>query len=246
MPHALSVRQKEYLAFIREYIRENEMSPGLDEIARHFGVKPPTAHKILDTLQVKGYIYFVRSSESGFFIRLNERAGMSEVVMHVPILGKVDRLGEVQDFPEDLGGFDDFFFGAKPDSIFALILKEHIPNGKMHASDGIIFDRNKKPQPGDICIVPIGKRLFLARIDSKTIDRQALSVDASIRFPIPADLIDPDSEHLLNHVPLAFDESSEKIFATILEEQGWTPVPLPDRLVVATALHLWRVLDPGS
>ena len=67
MPHALTERQKEYLEFIREYIRENEMSPGLDEIARHFSVKPPTAHKILEALQTKGFVYFIRSSEAGFF-----------------------------------------------------------------------------------------------------------------------------------------------------------------------------------
>lgn len=243
MPHALTERQKEYLKFIREYIRENEMSPGLDDIARHFYVRSPTAHKILESLQIKGFIYFVRSSEAGFFIRLNERAGMQEVVMHVPIFGKVDHLGEVLDFPEKLGGFDDFFFGAKPETIFAVLLTEDIPNLKMRAMDAIIFDRSKKPQPGDICILPIGHRLFLAKIDSKTIDRQVHSLETSIRFPIPADLIDPEVDQLLNYYPLVHDESTDGLFIAITEEQNWPIVPLPSNLVVATALHLWRVLE---
>ena len=66
MPHALTERQKEYLEFIREYIRENEMSPGLDEIARHFDVKSPTAHKILEALQIKGFIILSVPVRLGF------------------------------------------------------------------------------------------------------------------------------------------------------------------------------------
>jgi len=51
MPHALTDRQREYLEFIREYIRKNESSPRLEEIAEHFHVTSPTAHKTLKALQ---------------------------------------------------------------------------------------------------------------------------------------------------------------------------------------------------
>lgn len=246
MPHALSERQKEYLQFIKEYIRENEMSPSLNEIARYFGVKPPTAHKILDALQIKGYIYSVRSSESGYFIRLAERAGLTEVAMHVPIVGKVNCFGEVFDFPEDLGGFADFFFGAKSNTIFSLILIEDIPNANMQARDVIIFDRSKKPQPGDICIIPIGEMLLLAKIASRTIDRQIHSLETSIRYPVPEDLIDSSNDQLLNYYPLAYDERTDDLFTTIAEVQKWPLTPLPTNLVMATALHIWRVLQVGE
>ena len=243
MPHALSERQKEYLEFIREYIRDNEKSPQLNEIAEYFGVKPPTAHKILETLQFKGFIYFVRSSESGFFIRLVERAGMREVVMHVPIAGKVGRLGEVINFPKDLGGFDDFFFGAQPYTTFALSLSEDLSDERMRRGDILVFDRSKKPQAGDICIIPIGKRLFLARIAGKTIDKDVHSFETSIRFPIPADLTDPEVEQMLNYYPLAYDENTEDQFNAIAEEERWPEAPLPMSFVVATALHMWRWFD---
>ncbi|MBN1536908.1 MAG: hypothetical protein JW908_09270 [Anaerolineales bacterium] len=246
MPHALSERQKEYLNFIREYIRANEMSPGLDEIARHFDVKSPTAHKILEALQAKGFIYFVRSSEAGFYIRLVERAGMHEVVMPVPIFGKVDYLGEIQNFPEYFGGFDDFFFGGKPNTIFAVVLTKDIPIANMKAGDTIVFDQSKKPQPGDICILPIGQRLFLAKIASKTMDREVHSVETSIKYPIPVDLCNPNVEQLLNYYPLAFDENTEEILFAIAEDQDWPLVPLPTSFAVATALHLWRKFEVGG
>ena len=59
MPHALTERQKEILDFIKNYIRENEDSPSLQEIADHFSVTSPTAHKILDALQQKDFIFFM-------------------------------------------------------------------------------------------------------------------------------------------------------------------------------------------
>ena len=40
MPHALTPRQKEYLEFIREYVKENESSPRLEEIADYIDKYP--------------------------------------------------------------------------------------------------------------------------------------------------------------------------------------------------------------
>ena len=54
MPHSITKRQQEYLDFIRNYIKENESSPRLEEIASHFGVKSPTVHKTLEALQSSG------------------------------------------------------------------------------------------------------------------------------------------------------------------------------------------------
>jgi DNA-binding MarR family transcriptional regulator len=95
MPHSLSDRQKEILAFIRAYVVKNECSPRLDEIAAQFNIKPPTVHKILEALQSKGYLYFSRDSVSGFFIRLIERAGSAEMVTEVVLSGIIDQHGEL-------------------------------------------------------------------------------------------------------------------------------------------------------
>jgi len=83
LPHSLTDLQRDYLDFIRQYVCMNKSSPRLEEIAIHFNVKAPTAHKILSALQRKGYLYFGRDSQSGVFIRLIERAGSTEPVMPV-------------------------------------------------------------------------------------------------------------------------------------------------------------------
>jgi SOS-response transcriptional repressor LexA len=159
MPHALTERQKECLEYSREIITENESSPRLEEIAAHLGVTLSTAHNLLEALQKKGYLYFARSKSSGFFIWLIERAGSSETVIEVPIAGKVDQYGEVYDFPKMMGHFATLLMGAKPGEVFALVVTEEIPQANMLARDFIFFDMDKKPQPRDICIAPIGERL---------------------------------------------------------------------------------------
>ena len=45
MPHALSEREKEYLEFLRDYVRENEYTPQLKEVADHFGVSNETLRR---------------------------------------------------------------------------------------------------------------------------------------------------------------------------------------------------------
>jgi SOS-response transcriptional repressor LexA len=242
LPHSLTDLQKEYLDFIRGYIRENESSPRLDEIAGNFGVKAPTAHKILSALQSKGYLYFGRDRKSGFFIRLIERAGSAEVVMEVPIAGNIAALGEIIDFPKELGHFVSVFVGATIGEVFALALKDDIPQANMLASDLVIFDTEKKPQPGDICIAPIGHRMFLIHIASKTLDREILSLETAIRYPIPNDLIDPEFDQMLHWHPLAYDENTHAQFMSIAEEQNWPIAPIPSNFIVATALRLSRTL----
>jgi SOS-response transcriptional repressor LexA len=242
LPHSLTDLQKEYLDFIRGYIRENESSPRLDEIAGHFGVKAPTAHKILSALQSKGYLYFGRDRKSGFFIRLIERAGSAEVVMEVPIAGKIAALGEVVDFPKELGHFASVFIGATYGDVFALGVSEDISQASMLAGDLVIFDTGKKPQPGDICIAPIGQRMFLIRIASKTMDREIHSFETAIWYPIPNYLIDPELDQMLNWYPHAYDEKTHDQLTIIAEEQNWPIAPMPPDFIVATALRLSRAL----
>jgi SOS-response transcriptional repressor LexA len=50
------------------------------------------------------------------------------------------------------------------------MVTEDIPQASILSGDLIIFDLEKKPQPGDICIGPIGERFFLLQIAAKTMD----------------------------------------------------------------------------
>lgn len=242
MPHSLTPRQREYLTFIREYVKQNESSPGLDEISTHFGVKSPTAHKTLEALQSKGYLFFGRDKISGFFIRLIERAGSAEMVIEIPIAGRIDEYGELIDFPEEIGHFPTLLVGSKPGEVFALVVMEDIPQASLLAQDLIIFDQGKKPQPGNICIAPLGQRLFLIQIGSKTFDKEIDSLDMSLQYPIPENLTNPELEQRSHWYPLAYDDETHDYFIKIAEEQKWPLVAIPQGFILATALRLTRIL----
>jgi repressor LexA len=242
MPHALTDRQKEVLEFIRGYIKKNECSPRLEEIASEFDIKPPTVHKILEALQSKGFLYFGRDSQSGFFIRLIERAGTSERMIEVAIAGSVDRYGEVYDFPEKIGHFATVLVGADPLNVFALNLRADIPQASMLTQDLLILDTSKKPQPGDICIAPIGNRLFLVRIGSLTYDENTPSLVVAQQYPIPDALTNPSLRQNLNWYPISYDEQNHDYLMRIAEDEKWGLKAISPDLVLATALRLVRTL----
>lgn len=242
MPHSLTPRQKEYLEFIRAYIRENESSPRLEEIAEHFYVTAPTAHKVLEALMHKGYLYFGRDPVSGFFIRLIERAGSAEVVMEVPIAGRIGAYGEVYDFPQNLGHFATVLVGAQPGNVVALAVTADIPQASILSGDLILFDLEKSPQPGDICIGPIGDRFFLLKIAAKTLDKDIVSYETAQWYPIPENLTDPELEQKLNWYPLAYDDTTQELFEAIARDENYPIGPIPQNLILATALRLTRAL----
>lgn len=243
MPYSLSQRQKEYLAFIKNYISKNESSPSLEEIADHFNVRSPTAHTILEALQKKGYLYFHRSKVAGFFIRLVERAGTSEIMTEIAIVGKFNKYGEVYEFPKLLGHFPSLLTGVKPQQLFSLIATENMPQAGILVGDLIIFDGDKKPQPNDICLFPMGEKWFLIRIASKTFDRDFESIELAMDYPIPEGIVKEDRGQRYNWHPLAYDESTKDYLLNIAREAKITLRALPVELVAATALRLSRQLS---
>ena len=59
----------------------------LEDIGRHYGIKAPTAHKMLEALRNKGYLIFGRDKATGFSIHLIERAGSAEIVTEIVLAG---------------------------------------------------------------------------------------------------------------------------------------------------------------
>lgn len=243
MPHALTDRQREYLDFIREFVRENESSPRLEDIANHFGVAAPTAHKMLEALQVKGYLYFGRDSISGFFIRLIQNAGSPETVIEVPVTGKVDRYGLLYDFPEKYHHFATLLAGSEPGNVFALAIMADIPKASLLAQDLLIFDMGRKPQPGDICILPFGDRFILAYVHSLTLDERTTALETALQYPVPDDLKDPNLQQLLNWNPIAYDEDTEAELLRLAAEHDVIPASFPRDWSVGVALRLTRHLS---
>jgi len=242
MPHSLSDRQKEILGYIRSYVAANECSPRLEEIATQFNIKSPTVHKILEALQSKGYLYFGRDSVSGFFIRLIERAGSAEKMVEIALTGKVNQYGELYEFPEKHGHFASVLIGSEPDEVFALFLTADIPQVNMSNQDILIFDMGKKPQPGDVCIAPIGDRLFLIQVASKTYDEITPSLVVAQQYPVPSIYSNPEFKQKLNWYPVAYNEDSHDYFTKLAIEQKFPMEAISSDLVVATALRLIRSL----
>ncbi|MCB9112216.1 MAG: hypothetical protein H6634_13315 [Anaerolineales bacterium] len=245
MPHSLTVRQREYLDFLRDYIKQNESSPRLEEIAEHFSVKPPTAHKTLESLHNKGYIYFARDSVSGFFIRLLEHAGTTETIVEVVIAGKVNRYGELTDYPQKHGHFASVLQGVSPENVFALVASENIPEASILCGDILICGIAKRPQPGDIAIMPFGrsgKRFLLCRIHSLTSDKDLDNLEVSNQYPIPEKLLDTSLGQRFNWTPWALSQETEKYFLQEAEKEKMPLRAIPPELVMGTILRLTRHL----
>ncbi|MCJ7701505.1 MAG: hypothetical protein MUO62_07980 [Anaerolineales bacterium] len=245
MPHALTERQKEYLSFLRDYIRKNEMTPRLEEVAGHFGVKLPTAHKTLDALEKKGYLIARRESASGYFVRLAERGIGIEKLIGVFVIGKIDAYGEIHAFPEDHGQIPVVLIGVDEYQVFALEATEDIHQANILVGDYLICDYGLRPRPGDIAIMPWGKhsgRWFLCRMKSLTSDRDTPWFDVANAYPIPGDLIDEELGQKYNWIPLAYDEDTDDYFSRIAEEEDVPMGAIPPELVMATVLRLRRNL----
>ena len=52
----ITERQRQYLAFISQYMKVNGRSPAESDIQRYFGVSPPTVHQMVVKLESLGLI----------------------------------------------------------------------------------------------------------------------------------------------------------------------------------------------
>jgi SOS-response transcriptional repressor LexA len=244
MPHSLTPRQREYLEFIREYIKTNESSPRLEEIAKHFGVKSPTAHKTLKGLMAAGYLYFGRSSTSGFFIRLIERAGAAEIMIEIPVAGKVDQFGGLIEFPGNHGHFATLQIGGNVGDHFALLVEEDIPPASILTGDLLICDNGKKPQPGDIAIFGFGpevENFVLCTIYALSDSKNITNLDVANAYPIPEKLLNKDLDQKYHWAPMAFDGSSLEYIQNA-EKNGFPDLAIYNEFAVATVVRLIRNL----
>lgn len=243
MPHALTEREREVLDFLRDYIAAQGSSPRLEEIARHFGIARPTAHKLLDALHRKGFIYFNRDRVSGFFIRLFE-GGRPEHYVEVPIVGEVDRLGCVQQpFPRYMGHFASIVESKDPAMVFALICRADIPPAAILSNDVLVCDASKHVQVGDVVLAMLHPELLvLTRCGAKTLDERRLELESALYFPVPSDVADEQERQLIYWYPLALSSDNELELESIMDRLGIPGAPLPPEMFFAVVVRLTRHL----
>lgn len=79
----LTKRQKQILDYIRDYIRENEYAPSLEEIKRHFRLSSlSTVHQHIENLKSKGYLKKIENQPRS--IELNKK---SSDLINIPLVG---------------------------------------------------------------------------------------------------------------------------------------------------------------
>ena len=219
MPDDLTKRQSEYLEFIRWYIAEYQCAPQLNDIAKRFDVNATSAHAMLTTLEEKGYLYFDRDDHTGFYLRLFEKIGTNASASEIVISGKLDRYGEIQDFPEKIGHFPFVLGGIDPTYVFAIEAWQHIPEASILGRDIIVFDQSKEPHIGDIGILPVGDRWFLVNF------------------------VDAQEHNLLLWNFLAESDDVPDYFAQLRESTEIPPNPIASEYVLASAIVVKRRLS---
>ncbi|MDR3200898.1 MAG: transcriptional repressor LexA, partial [Spirochaetales bacterium] len=84
----LTLRQKEVLGFIRDFINEHKFPPTIREISEHFHVSPKSSHDHVRAMEKKGFLGFNKSHART--IEILDGSGIREEgLRRIPILGTV-------------------------------------------------------------------------------------------------------------------------------------------------------------
>jgi len=80
----LTPKQKKIFEYIKKCLKENDYSPSLGEVGKHFGLVKSTVHQHIETLREKGYLKKIENQPRS--IELNEKNKKSDLV-EIPLLG---------------------------------------------------------------------------------------------------------------------------------------------------------------
>jgi SOS-response transcriptional repressor LexA len=210
--------RRKYLDYIYNYIQENHCAPRLEEIAQHFSVTEPTAHKMLSSLQEEKYLAFGRDDSAGFYIRVMERIGTTARYSEIVIVGGINRYGILHEFPKNHGHFSVVVPDYNPEKLFALQAWQHIPQADILANDLLIFDQAQEPKIGAMSVIPYSDDFILAHLVSQ----------------------DDDGGYFW--IPIGYDESNKEAYIKYFEKYGVTPASITQELIVASAIALKRIL----
>jgi len=91
----LTKKQKQILDFVRDYIKKNDYSPTLEEIAKHFKLASvATVHQHINVLKEKGYLNKIENQ------RRSINVFQKEDLVSVPLLGTISAGGQIEMFQQ--------------------------------------------------------------------------------------------------------------------------------------------------
>jgi hypothetical protein len=156
----------------------------------------------------------------------------------------------VQQFPSQLGYFPVVLLGVDENRVFAVQATADIPQEHIRGGDCLICDADKRPQPGDIALLPFGKRSnrqFLCRIYSATFGGSDFDVEldyteAVSTYPMPEFLLDPDNDQRLTWAPISYSPETEAYLMAEAEKEKVPLSPIPPDFVFGTVIRLYPAL----
>lgn len=177
MSAPLTPRQRDILAFFREYLEEQEISPTLEEIAAHFGVNKVTIFGHVAELERKGVIKRAAPGVSRGLQLVEAPDASKEAAPSFPILGNIAAGAPIEaiENPEqlDLGELV-----PRGSEVFALKVQgESMIEDAIADGDLVLVESRSQANNGEtvVAILPDGtttlKRFYKEKGRGKTKDR---------------------------------------------------------------------------
>ncbi len=152
----LTVRQKEILDFIEDFIRDRGFPPTLREICARFGIKgPKNAAKHLDALERKGFLRRRANISRGMEVT-GGALPQGKAAVSIPIAGRV-RAGSPHLAIEDITGhvtLDESFFNCK-DAFLLKVEGQSMTGAGIGEGDYLIVRPGEEVRGGDIVVAMI-------------------------------------------------------------------------------------------
>lgn len=163
--NGLTIRQKEILEFLKEFIMESGYPPTLREICARFGIRgPKNARKHLDAIEKKGFIK--RSSNISRAIELLDSSAKNALSM--PIVGRVRAGSPHLAFEEVLGHvvMDKRFFKCR-DAFLLKVEGDSMTGAGLEEGDYIVVRPQKDALNNEIVVAAVDDETTVKRF-SKT------------------------------------------------------------------------------
>jgi repressor LexA len=189
---ALTIRQKQVLDFIADFIEEKGYSPSYEEMARGLDLASlATVHKHISALEEKKYVQRSYNQSRSLEVapeyvqeRRRRRDEQAHAGLEVPLLGRIAAGAPVESVADDaklnfsdfVGHSDTFALQVRGDSM----IEDHICDG-----DFVLIEKTDQVRDGDIVVALVdGVETTLKRFYKESADQVRLQPANSQMQPI--------------------------------------------------------------
>ncbi|MFW5702770.1 MAG: transcriptional repressor LexA [Candidatus Dojkabacteria bacterium] len=158
MLQPLTPKQKKILEYIELYWDLNEMSPSLEEIRQHFGLRAvSTVHEHIDRLKEKGYIKKEMNQARGILVTSTQYGQQSNEEAEINILGRITAGKPIEaiELPEPFRvGVD--LLPSREDKYYALrVVGESMKDDGIFDGDLVVIRYQNSAENGEVVVAVI-------------------------------------------------------------------------------------------